>query len=107
MEKVIYVITKIGSEELELPINTIVRLHPKIHINNRHWERSKIFDIVEEKIDALDDDKTIKRNTRWIAKETDAPTVKTIFGGYINQGCHILPSYSQHFLNQLIHKNEK
>lgn len=68
---------------------------------------NQLFNIVEERLDKLDDDKTIKRNTRWIAKEADTPTVTTIFGIYINQGCHILPSFSHNYLLQLIKNNNE
>ena len=108
-DKINYVITPKGVKELNLPENTLIKLHPKTPINFDHWERATLFEVIEEKLDFLPSDKRIKRDTRWIFLETNNPTITGVFGGYINSGCHILPSYETNFLNNLLNKqlNEK
>lgn len=95
---VIYVITSLGAETLQLPINTTFRTHEKNYVNSKFWEPSSLFTIIEEKSDRLDSHKIIKRNTRWIATESKNPIINTINGPYINKGCHIMPSYQPKFL---------
>jgi len=93
VQNIIYVITELGIKELQFAAGTIIRLHPNVPINKRHWERVSLFDTVEEKIDRLDSDVVIKRNTRWISNEVNNPIIATTFGNYINKSCHNLPSY--------------
>jgi hypothetical protein len=104
--KVVYVITGYGCEVLNLPENTVIRVDEDWKVDRRCWEKSSLLNVVEEKSDRLAKNHIIVRDTRWIRKETENPTIHTIHGGYINQGCHILPSYSAQYLNELIKKSQ-
>jgi len=58
--------------------------------------------IVVEKVTNLPTDKRIKQHTRWIALQSQVPFVRTIFGSYINEFCHIHEGYSVEFINKKI-----
>ena len=47
-DKINYVITPKGVKELNLPENTLIKLHPKTPINFDHWERATLFEVIEE-----------------------------------------------------------
>lgn len=93
--KVKYVITSLGTAIFDLPDNTILSVDEGVPVNHRHWEKCKLFEFVEEKRDRLDKHEIIQRNTRWIAKETEAPIITSINGPYLNQGNFIIPNYKE------------
>lgn len=106
-DKDIYVITRIGSLVLDLPANQIINVPKGRVLNHRHWERCTLFDIVEEKQDHISKTnlKNIKRETRWIAKETNTDIIHSLFGTYLNPGNHIVHNYHELILSQKLKTN--
>lgn len=102
MKKEIYVITSLGTAIFDLPENTVISVDADFPINHRHWQKSKLFDFVEEKLDRLDKHNIIKRNTRWIAQEAQAPIITTVNGNYLNQGNFIVPNYKEVVLEHIL-----
>ena len=60
-----------------------------------------VFDniIVEQLATVCPKDNVLKRHTRWIAMQTEVPIIHSVHGDWLNENCHIRPSYSQQYLS--------
>lgn len=101
MKKITYLITALGAQELKKSINTVVTVSEIMIPNPAHWQPAKLFNVVEERLGELPNEKTLKMHTKWICQNAVEPIRNNIFGTYINDYCHIRPAYDPNYFKNL------